>query len=89
MVTQLRKVVALDSGYSYSVRQQDWDAGTGAFIDRPGTSNVAAKNLAEIGVTGQMVDVGTYVALFQVGSLYVFSQPSRHTQTLASRSRRG
>lgn len=71
---EVAKVVALASGYSYSVRQQDWNAGTGAFVDRPGTSNLTAMNVAEVGVgPGQMVDVGTYVMLQTLGSIYVFS----------------
>ena len=73
---EVAKVVALGSGYSYSVRQQDWNPTTSAFVDRPGSSNLSARNVAEIGVgPGQMVDVGTYVVLHTMGSVYVFSHP--------------
>jgi hypothetical protein len=71
---EVAKVVALASGYSYTVRPQDWNAQTQAFVDRPGAADVTAKNLAEIGIgPGQMVDVGTYVVLHTMGSIYVFS----------------
>jgi hypothetical protein len=73
---EVAKVVALGSGYSYSVRQQDWNPTTSAFVDRPGTSNLSAKNIAEVGVgPGQMVDVGTYIMLQALGGIYVFSHP--------------
>jgi hypothetical protein len=73
---EVAKVVSLSSGYSYTVRPQDWNAQTQAFVDRPGASNLSAMNLAEVGVgPGQMVDVGTYVMLQALGSIYVFSHP--------------
>jgi len=73
---EVAKVVTLGSGYSYTVRPQDWNAGSGAFVDRPGATDVSARNIAEIGVgPGQMVDVGTYVLLQALGSIYVFSHP--------------
>jgi hypothetical protein len=73
---EVAKVVTLGSGYSYTVRPQDWNAQTSAFVDRPGAADVTARNIAEIGVgPGQMVDVGTYVVLHTMGSIYVFSHP--------------
>jgi hypothetical protein len=73
---EVAKVVALGSGYSYTVRPQDWNAQTQAFVDRAGAADVTARNIAEIGVgPGQMVEVGTYVMLQALGSIYVFSHP--------------
>jgi len=73
---EVAKVVALGSGTTYTVLQQDWNPATSQFEDRSGASNLSAMNLAEIGVgPGQMVDVGTYVVLHTMGSIYVFSHP--------------
>ena len=73
---EVAKVVALGSGYSYTVRPQDWNAQTQAFVDRSGSADVTARNIAEIGVgPGQMVDLNTYVMLQTLGSIYVFSHP--------------
>ena len=73
---EVAKVVALGSGYSYTVRPQDWNTQTQALVDRSGAADVTARNIAEIGIgPGQMLDVGTYVMLQALGGIYVFSHP--------------
>jgi len=77
------RIVGSQGGASYTVREQVIDP-QGAFADRTGTSDVAARNLAELSLgPGAAVDVGTIVlvtALVDGASpptvRYVFDHPA-------------
>jgi len=74
------KIVSHDSGETYTVREQQI-AGDGAFSDKPGTSNITARNLAELSLgPGGGVATSTIVLVTPVtdtadppGTKYLFN----------------
>jgi len=75
------KVVSSQGSAAYTVREQAITA-AGSFVDKAGTSNVTAKNLAELTLgTGSAVDTGEIVLVTSVidqtgGMRYIFDHPA-------------
>jgi len=77
------KIVSSQGGAAYTVREQTFNA-QGNLIDKPGVSDVSAKNLAELTLgPGAAVDTGTIVVVAAVldqasppNMRYVFDHPT-------------
>jgi len=75
------KIVSSQGSAAYTVREQAI-TGTGSFVDKSGTSNVTARNLAELTLgTGSAVGTGEIVLVTSVldqtgGTRYIFDHPA-------------
>ncbi len=76
------KIISADGDEVYTVREQAI-TGQGAFVDKTGTSNISARNLAELSLgSGGGVGVGEIVLIYTLqdtdeppSTVYVFSCP--------------